>query len=755
MKNQKNKTEKGGVLIIGSTYPRSQDDHQVPWLRETVNRTVAKGRRVHVLASSFRGGAETPIDGVPVFRFRYAPANRETMTHDEGAPNKAHGLVCQILGMLYILSGTFKAIRLAAQYRYDVVHVHWPFPHGVMGWLAARLTGAKYIANCHGAELAMGRQKKWIAHALAFALRRADRVICNSSHTRQEILNVSACPAAIIPYGSTVKIEKPAAKISKRPGEPIRLLTCGRLIERKGIDILLYALVNVLRHHNVILDITGKGDMEAQWKALAKELHLENVVTFHGFVSNEKLGELYRDCDLYVHPSIFDSRGDTEGLGVVLIEALMNQKPVVASGVGGIVDVIHHLQTGLLVEEKIPSDLADAINLLITQPELGQKLAQNGREFALWHFSWERVITKLDNTYEALINDTQDIDDDSSPTPPEDKKSKSPKKILATLTVAAAVAFGISKAAPDFTERLGTSLQNASWGPLAIGIALCLAYRIVNSFGWGLTIKGLRHQIDLPKSSKTWLISETLRWLPGQVWAYAGRVGQAPKLGLSKSFCALSISLELVLTVIAWSIVAAVGIIAWGANVDPLANVPTTTIALGLCGTALAFAVPTLYLIRRPQSRTAQKVSKLFADIKTALACRPSWSGLLGVTTFYVALCVLNGLSFWFIAQSLTDESLSLLAIIGINAAGWLAGFLSLGAPGGIGAREATIVALLSPIMELEICIAATVIWRCVQVAIELGVLGLYMIPLRLNKASNSNLSAKNEAAKLGQEIAA
>lgn len=755
MKTRYNKNEKGGVLIVGSTYPRSQDDHQVPWLRETVNRTAARGRRVHVLASSFRGGAETPIDGIPVFRFRYAPAGLETMTHDEGAPNKAQGLICQILGMLYILSGTFKAIRLAAQYRYDVIHVHWPFPHGVMGWLAARLTGAKYVANCHGAELAMGRQKKWIAHALAFALRRADRIICNSSHTRQEILNVSQCSATIIPYGSTVKIDEPRPATAKTAGQPIRLLTCGRLIERKGIGVLLKALPSVLRRHNVILDITGKGDMEQEWKALSKELGLESIVTFHGFVSNQKLGELYRDCDLYVHPSVFDSRGDTEGLGVVLIEALLNQKPVIASGVGGIVDVIHHLQTGILVPEKNPSELADAIDLLITQPDIGKSLAKNGREFALWHFNWERVITTLDKTYNELLNEDEPTDENQDK-PTSKKASKSgTKKVLATITIAAAIAFGVSKSAPDFANRLGHSLQNAALAPLAIGMVLYFVYRIINSFGWGLTIKGLRHDIDLPQSSKTWLISETLRWLPGQVWAYAGRVTQSSKLSLSKSFCAVSISIELLLTVIAWTIVAAIGIVAWGAKIDLLAHVPASVLLFSLLGAGLLATGPLLFLRKRPQSAISQKVAKLLFDIKRALACRPSWSGLLAVTTFYIALCVLNGLSFWFIAQSLTNESLSLPAVIGVNAAGWLAGFLSFGAPGGIGAREATIVALLAPIMELETCIAATVIWRCTQVAIEFGVLGLYMIPLRANTVSTPNTPPENENTKLEQNLAA
>ncbi|MBD5780769.1 glycosyltransferase [Pelagicoccus sp. NFK12] len=755
MKNRNTENDKGGVLIVGSTYPRSQDDHQVPWLRETVNRTTAKGRRVHVLASSFRGGAETPIDGIPVFRFRYAPAGMETMTHDEGAPNKAHGLLCQLLGLLYILSGTLKAIRLATQYRYDIIHVHWPFPHGVMGWLAARLTGAKYVANCHGAELAMGRQKKWIAHALAFFLRRADRIICNSSHTRDEILKISACPATIIPYGSTVRIDAPQAAAPRAPGHPIRLLTCGRLIERKGVDVLLCALPFLLRRHNVVLDITGKGDMEEEWKALTDKLGLGNIVTFHGFVSNERLSQLYRDCDIYVHPSIFDSRGDTEGLGVVLIEALLNQKPVVASEVGGIVDVIHHLQTGVLVPENNPAELADAIELIIDKPDLAARLAESGREFALWHFDWDRVIETLDKTYLVLCENKNEADD-NTPFPPSPKDKKAPtKKILTTLTIAAAAGFGVSKAAPDFAHRLGSSLQNATLAPLGLGVALYLVYRIVNSFGWGLTIKALRRPVSLAQSSKTWLISEALRWLPGQVWAYAGRVTQSSKLGMNKTFCAASISIELVLTVIAWATVAAGGLTVWGAKINLLDYLSSSALVFSSCASLLLTASAALFLMKRPESALVRKITKLFGDIKSALACRPSWSGLLAVTAFYVALCVFNGISFWFIAQSLSAAPLSLPAVIGVNAAGWLAGFLSFGAPGGLGAREATIVALLAPIMELETCIAATVIWRCAQMAIELAVLGLYLVPLPSLKTANSSPAPSHEVSQPDQKVAA
>lgn len=735
MNNEKRQNTKGGILIIGSTYPRNNEDHQVPWLRETVNRTAARGHRVHVLASSFKAGPETPIDGIPVYRFRYAPKNWETMTHDEGAPNKAGSLLSQFLGLLYLLSGTVKALRLARQNQYDMIHVHWPFPHGVMGWIAARLTGAKYIANCHGAELAMGRRTKWIASFLSFTLRHADGIICNSSHTREEIQKVSGCHATVIPYGSTVKIDPPDERPLYCKGTTIKLLSCGRLIERKGLDVLIRAIPNILRRHNVTLDITGNGDMREEWEQLTKELKLENIVTFHGFVSNEKLGQLYRDCDIYVHPSIYDSRGDTEGLGVVLIEALLNEKPVVASGVGGIVDIIHHLRTGILVKEKNQDELTAAIDFVISNPNLASALGKNGREYALWHFNWDRVIDTIEDTYQQI--ETAPIPKTAAELPltpivkPNAPVSKYKNVAVATaLAIAVLAAVGISIASPDFLERLVDSIAHANYRQLAIGAGLYLAYRIVNSFGWGLTIKSLRRPINLPRSSKIWLISETLRWIPGQVWAYCGRVAQSKKLNLHPAFCAMSISLELVLTIIAWVSVAAIGITIWGANVDIAQYFDPSTLAISIATSIAIVSTLSLYLHKHRSGKLASKVKALATNLKTALSCKPSLTGVAGVTLFYVSLCTLNGLAFWYIAQSLTNTPLPMAAIIGINAAGWVVGFLSFGAPGGIGAREATIIALLAPITSLEVCVAATIVWRGVQIAVEAGVLGIYLLPL-------------------------
>ena len=140
---------------------------------------------------------------------------------------------------------------------------------------------------------------------------------------------------------------------------------------------------------------------------LTTELGLDEVVEWAGFVSSERLGELYHTCTCYVHPAIFDDRGDTEGLGVVLIEALRHRKPVVASGVGGIVDIIKDGETGLLVPEKDEDALVTAILRILDDRELATRLANQGFDFAQKVFDWNRIVDATVEVYAGTAKEPQ------------------------------------------------------------------------------------------------------------------------------------------------------------------------------------------------------------------------------------------------------------------------------------------------------------------------------------------------------------
>ena len=393
------RTSRPRVAVVTSTYARSQDDHQVPWMREMARRTVDQLDSLKIYAPSFRGLGKHDIDGVEVRRFRYAPKVSETLTHDSGAPSKSRSLGYKLLVLPYLLMGMLSILFWCVRDRTKVLHIHWPFPHGLWALLPKWLLGVRVVAMCHGAELALARNSKVIRWALKFFLSQADEICVNSSHTAAEVKRLCGFASKVVPYGATVSDSEASGEESSN--EVPSLLFCGRLIQRKGIDVLLRALPAVLAKQQVKLVITGEGDRKAEWEALSKELGLESSVRFAGFVSNEELGELYRDCTAYVHPAIYDDKGDTEGLGVVLIEALANRKPVIASKVGGIVDVIIDGETGLLVPEKDEAALANAILRVLNDSDLAHQLGENGRLHAARVFDWNRCAALTVRIYQG------------------------------------------------------------------------------------------------------------------------------------------------------------------------------------------------------------------------------------------------------------------------------------------------------------------------------------------------------------------
>lgn len=383
------------ICMVSSTYPRSESDYAVPWMRESIRRLTDRGHRVSVLAPTFEGLKTHQIDGIPVHRFRYGPRRWERLTHEEGAPSKVRNPLMQTMALPYVAMGVRAAYRLAKQQHFDIVHTHWPFPHEPIGSALARRCGAPLVLNCHGAEFALARRKPWVAGLLRNALRRGDLILANSNDTADQVRSLSNREAHILPYGSTVSAKSRVVEPNAVP----RILFTGRLIRRKGVEFLLRAVPLLLAQRQVEVIITGSGDQRAPLEALSRELGLTNHVRFLGFVSNEELDREYARCDVWVNPAIVDDLGDTEGLGVGAIEAYAHGKPVVASDVGGIPDAVRHGETGLLVPEKNERSLATAINWFLDNPELARQFGRNGFEFARRQFCWDRIINDLEDAY--------------------------------------------------------------------------------------------------------------------------------------------------------------------------------------------------------------------------------------------------------------------------------------------------------------------------------------------------------------------
>lgn len=395
------------ILYIATAYPRSETDIITPWLVQTVQRLQNQGIQITVFTSSYAGIGDQIISGTPVHRFRYFFRRWEKLTHEETAIDRVQkGFLNKLLAVLYLLSGTLSCWRFCRKEKFDIIHVHWPLPHFLFGWAGAKACGASVVISFHGAELTAVRKKfRLLRPFLRWAISRAHRVTANSSHTVRAIQEIFNRQVEIIPFGATVS--EPDHKHPLPPTPEKHILFVGRLVERKGVKYLIQAAKNLREKYPVVIDIVGTGPELGALKRLSSDLGVDDIIRFHGGVTANELKEYYARCDLFVLPAIIDSKGDTEGLGVVIIEAMGFKKPVVASGIGGITDLVIHEKTGLAVPPADSQALAKAIIRLLENPDLTRTLAQNGYEHIQKNYSWQAIIDRLTKLYQELIKPGQ------------------------------------------------------------------------------------------------------------------------------------------------------------------------------------------------------------------------------------------------------------------------------------------------------------------------------------------------------------
>lgn len=395
------------ILYIVTAYKRHEDDVITPWLVETIERLRADGVEVEVLAPSYRGRRSQTVGGVRVHRFRYAPARFEDLTHDQTAPDRIRSRPAYLaLVPGYVAAGSLAAARIARRGGFDAVHVHWPIPHALLGFAARFAARVPVICTFHGVELTWTRrQLRPLVPLLRWIIRRADAVTANSTYTADMIRALCDREVHRIPFGSSVDVSAENGAGPTNDSAGCSLLFVGRLVERKGVRYLLDALGRARARVRVELRIVGDGPLRESLEAYARTAGVEDIVTFEGFVDDATLRDRYRSCDALVLPAIVDDKGDTEGLGVVLIEALAHGKPAIASRAGGIIDVVKDDQTGLLAEPGDAASLADAIVRLAESPELRARLGARGRALVRDEFSWETVIPRLEQLYEDVVSE--------------------------------------------------------------------------------------------------------------------------------------------------------------------------------------------------------------------------------------------------------------------------------------------------------------------------------------------------------------
>jgi glycosyltransferase involved in cell wall biosynthesis len=281
--------------------------------------------------------------------------------------------------------------RVVGRLRPDVLHTHLVHAdfHGLPAGRLARVP--LLVSTKHGFNPFRGRRA--FAAADRTVARLADAHVAISAGLARYLAESEGFDEAefeVVHYGIVAGPPPP-----EPPGAP-RLALIGRLIPIKGHEVLLDALVRVRREvPEVTLEMAGDGPLEAELRARAARLGLADSVSFLGRVAPPS--PVFERAEIVVVPSL------GEGFGLVALEAMERARPVVASDVGGLPEIVEADVTGLVVPSRDPAALAEAIVALARDPARAAAFGAAGRERALSAFSQERCTDRIEELYRAAL----------------------------------------------------------------------------------------------------------------------------------------------------------------------------------------------------------------------------------------------------------------------------------------------------------------------------------------------------------------
>ncbi|HHQ45162.1 MAG TPA: glycosyltransferase family 4 protein [Candidatus Altiarchaeales archaeon] len=393
------------VLMLTSSYPRYSGDYAGNFVHELSKKLVEKDVEVTVLAPHDKDtkGFEV-MEGVQVKRFQYFwPKKLQRLCYGGGMiENVRTSILAKIQIPAYF---TMLSVRTLIESRkIDVIHAHWIIPQGLAA-ISGRIWGKRIITSAHGGDLSLA--SSWIGRIfLIFSVRGSGITTANSSFTKRILEEAVKKKVEVIPMGAGDMASKEEERNVKEEynAKGKVIMYVGRLSKEKGVEYLIDAFQIISkRADNTYLMIVGEGPERESLEEYSQNLGISERVVFTGSVRHDFLRCFYESCDILVLPSVGLSKYRQEGLGVSLLEAMSYGIPVVASNVGGIADVVAEGETGLLVGEKNPKALADAIERLLDDEALRKRVSENGMRFVRENFGWESISDRFIKVYgEAL-----------------------------------------------------------------------------------------------------------------------------------------------------------------------------------------------------------------------------------------------------------------------------------------------------------------------------------------------------------------
>ncbi len=383
------------ICFITTNFPRYIGDSEGTFIWEAARAVANQGHQVRVIAQHWAGYPTYEwMENVEVIRPRYwFPENKEILRHPGGGIPIIwkDSFLAKVQMLAFIFVQTLTVIRFSRGF--DVIHTQWTLSAGI-AILSRAVHRRPILATLQGSDLFQVPRSKTGKILTKWVLMYTQQITVLSRALLNEALNigVSLDKIKVIPNGVDINKFSP----SKRRDNVI--LYVGSLIKRKGVNYLIEAfamLADIYPEYSLV--IVGDGVDSVALRTDVQKRALSSKVIFTGSLPPDLVRDWMQHAQVFVLPSI------EEGLGVVLLEALACGTPIVASAVGGIVDVVSD-DVGYLVSPANPEELKRSIEILIQDANIWEKMSKNARNKAVREYDWKKIANQFSVIYQKMLD---------------------------------------------------------------------------------------------------------------------------------------------------------------------------------------------------------------------------------------------------------------------------------------------------------------------------------------------------------------
>lgn len=403
------------ILITTSTLPRWGADSELRVVLD-IAKNIKKYNplfNIFLLAPHYRKSQKIEIlEGVNIIRYKYFFEKFETLHYNGGMiPNVKRNKLNLLLIPISFLFQLLAIKKIVKKEKIDLIHAHWIIPQGLVAILYKNFFNPKIkiICTVHGVDI-FGLKGKVFHFIKKLILKKCDSITCVSRAINEELLKfkINKCKITTINNGIHINFSNSSDQNinlkSKFGIKDFLLLFVGRLEEKKGVSYLIDAMSKILKEFpSTKLLIIGDGTETKNLKEKTQKLILQNNINFLGKIPNDSLASFYKSADIFIGPSIIAKNNDTEGLGMVFLEALVCGTPVISTNTGGIADIIKHNITGIIVPEKNSIEIANQVIALLKNKKKREKLIQCGKKIVVKKFNWQVISSQYSDLYKNHV----------------------------------------------------------------------------------------------------------------------------------------------------------------------------------------------------------------------------------------------------------------------------------------------------------------------------------------------------------------